>query len=73
VSYTAGQHYQNPDSREWERLNDMLWISLRMEQELPGGLGWYLRMDNVLDAAYFSEFGNPLPGREVTVGIRIGR
>jgi iron complex outermembrane recepter protein len=73
VSYTAGQHYQNPDSREWERLNDMLWISFRMEQELPGGLGWYLRMDNVLDAAYFSEFGNPLPGREVTVGIRIGR
>jgi hypothetical protein len=23
ISYTAGQHYQNPDTRKWERLNDM--------------------------------------------------
>ncbi len=72
VSYTASQHYQNPDSREWERLNDMMWINIRMEQELRGGLGWYVRIDNALDAAYFSEFGIPLPGREVSVGMRVG-
>lgn len=73
ISYTAGQHYQNPDTRKWERLNDMTWLSVRVEHEIRGGLGWYLRIDNALDAAYFSEFGVPLPGRELNVGMRVGR
>jgi outer membrane cobalamin receptor len=72
VSYTAGQHYQNPDTRKWERLNDMTWLSVRVEHELRGGVGWYLRIDNALDAAYFSEFGVPLPGRELSVGLKVG-
>jgi iron complex outermembrane recepter protein len=73
VSYTAGQYYQNPDSREWERLNDMTWLTVRVEGELRQGVGWYLRIDNALDATYFSEFGVPLPGRETSVGLKVGR
>jgi iron complex outermembrane recepter protein len=72
VSHTVRQHYQNPNSREWERLNDMTWVNLRLEHELRGGLGWYVRVDNVFDGAYFSEFGVPLPGRELSVGVRVG-
>lgn len=72
VSYTAGQYYQNPDSREWERLNDMTWITFRVEHELRNGVGWYLRIDNASDASYFSEFGIPLPGREISVGLKVG-
>jgi iron complex outermembrane recepter protein len=73
VSHTARQHYQNLDTRAWERLNDMTWINLRLEHELRGGLGWYVRVDNATDAAYFSEFGIPLPGRELSVGMKVGR
>jgi iron complex outermembrane recepter protein len=73
VSRTAGQHYQNLDTRAWERLNDMTWVNVRLEHELRAGLGWYVRVDNLTDAAYFSEFGIPLPGRELSVGMQVGR
>ncbi len=71
VTYTAGQYYQNPDNGAWERLNDMLWVNLRLEYQVVRGVRGYTRVDNVFDAAYYSRHGVPLPGREMSVGMKV--
>lgn len=71
ATYTADQHFQNPDTRRWEQLNDMLLVHLRLEYEMGWSVRWYVRATNALDAAHFSEYGVPLPGRELMAGVRI--
>ncbi len=70
MSYTASQHYQNLDTGAWEPLNDMLMINLRAEHRLLDRLSVYARVGNLLDGAYFSRFGLPSPGRELSIGLK---
>ncbi len=70
ITYTAGQVYRNPDTLEWEPLNDFFVLNLGAEYALWKHLSLYLRADNVADNSYVSEYGIPMPGREVTGGVR---
>lgn len=71
LSYTAGQQYRNPDTLEFEPLNDFFVANLKAGYEFREGLDLYLRLDNVTDNSYVSEYGVPMPGREVTGGVRL--
>lgn len=68
---TGSQYYQHPDTGNWERLKNITWIQLRSEYRPGGNVTIYASMDNVLDGAYSSQFGVPLPGRELSVGLRL--
>lgn len=68
--YTAGQAYRNPDTLEWESLNDFFVLNLGAEYDLSTNFSFYLRVENAADHSYMSEYGIPMPGREVTGGVR---
>lgn len=70
MMYTAGQVYRNPDTLAWEPLNDFFVLNLAAEYGLSRTLSLYLRADNVADHSYGSEYGVPVPGREMTGGVR---
>ncbi len=67
----SGQHYQNPQNLQWEALNDYLILNAKMRYRLVNGMHVYLRANNLLDEAYSSEYGVPMPGREIVAGWRI--
>lgn len=69
-SYTADQHFQNPNTGAWEKLTDFALLSGKIDLRLFSGLGIYFRVDNMFDRLYFGEFGVPSPGRELIGGIR---
>lgn len=69
-TFTGAQHYRNPDTGVWEELHDIAWLDVHLEHRLLGGLYWTARVDNVLDGNFSSGFGIPLPGREMSIGLR---
>ena len=70
-SFTAEQYYENPDSLAWEELNDFALLNLKAEYGLGSHLVVYLRSNNVTDESYMSEYGVPMPGREILGGVRM--
>ena len=71
-SATTGQYYQNADTEVWEKLNRFNLLNLRSELRLIRGVQWYIRANNVFDVFYDSEYGVPMPGRELVSGVKIG-
>jgi iron complex outermembrane receptor protein len=72
-SYTGSQYYQNPDNLLWEKLGQFYLLNFKLEYEFYSGLSSYIRVNNLTDKFYFSEYGVPMPGRELVFGLRIGR
>jgi iron complex outermembrane receptor protein len=70
MTYTAGQVYRNPDTLAWEPLNDFFVLNLGAEYALLENLSVYLRVENAADHSYVSEYGVPMPGRELSGGVR---
>ena len=70
-SYTADQYYQNPDNLQWEELNDIGLINLKFEFRVSPLIRIYLRGNNLYDTFYFSEYGIPMPGRELIFGVKL--
>lgn len=70
-SYYANQYYQNPDNLRWEKLNNYSVLNGRGELNFTHHFSMYLRVNNLLDTFYYSEYGIPMPGREFLLGIRI--
>lgn len=68
--YTAGQVYRNPDTLAWEPLNDFFVLNLGAEYALSKNFSLYLRVENAADNSYVSEYGIPMPGRELSGGVR---
>lgn len=71
-TFTAHQHYQNPETTEWERLNDFVLLNAKLSYQVFSHTVLYARINNLFDRPYFSEFGVPMPGREILIGIRFG-
>ncbi|MBS1272506.1 MAG: Colicin I receptor [Candidatus Marinimicrobia bacterium] len=72
ASYTADQYFQNSDTGDWERLNDIFLVNLKADYRIFEKTRLYIGFDNLLDRAYFSEYGVPMPGREMTLGMKYG-
>lgn len=70
-SYFASQYYQNPDNLRWEKLNDYSVVNGRGELNFTHHFSMYIRVNNLLDTFYYSEYGIPMPGRGFLLGIRI--
>ncbi|MEJ2634716.1 MAG: TonB-dependent receptor [Calditrichia bacterium] len=72
ASYTASQYYQNPNSLKWEKLNNFALFNLKANYNFSGNSSIYLRINNLTDKFYYSEYGIPMPGREIVTGFRFG-
>ena len=70
LNYSAGQYYQNPVSLKWEKLNDYALLNFKYNYHLFEFLNWYVRLRNLTDKDYMSEYGVPMPGREIISGLR---
>jgi len=70
LNYLAGQYYQNPSSTEWEKLDDYAVLNIKYNYHIFDFLNWYVRINNITDKDYMSEYGVPMPGREIISGIR---
>lgn len=69
--YVAGQYFQNPDTGDWRELNDYLLFHLRVGYRLTDLSAIYLCVSNLTDQFYYSEYGVPMPGRDVMAGLRV--
>ncbi|UCF63276.1 MAG: TonB-dependent receptor [bacterium] len=72
-SYTSDQYYQNPDNLQWEKLNDFGVVNVKFEFQLTPITLIYLRGNNLYDSFYFTEYGIPMPGREIILGVKLGK
>lgn len=64
------QHYEHPETLEWQALNDYTLFNLRINYAISRGFDWYLRSDNITDVNYESDYGVPMPGRTIAMGIK---
>jgi outer membrane cobalamin receptor len=71
LQWVANQYYQNPDTGHWEKLNDYFLLTLFCHLRFTSHYQAYLRLNNALDVFYYSEFGVPMPGRELVAGIQV--
>ena len=71
ATYTADQYYQNPASLEWEKLNDFSQFNSTVNYFYKSQFTLYLRISNIFDQLYYSEYGIPMPGREITLGLKL--
>ena len=72
-SYTGGQYGQNPDTGQWEKFNDYGLLNLKIGYRVNRLLNIYARANNLFDRFYYSEYGIPMPGRELVFGIKLGQ
>ncbi len=66
----AGQYYQNPDNLQWQKLNDYALLNLKIHFLWSNKIQFYLRGKNVFDRFYYSEWGVPMPGRQIILGFQ---
>ncbi len=66
----AGQYYQNQDNLKWQKLNDYILMNFRLQYQWNLWLQIYMRVNNVFDRFYFSEWGVPMPGRQIVFGLQ---
>ncbi len=66
----AGQYYQNPDNLRWQKLNDYFLLNARIQFNRNRMLKFYVRVNNIFDRFYFSEWGVPMPGRQIILGLK---
>ncbi len=71
LQWVANQYYQNPDTRSWEKLNNFSLLNFFCHFRFTNHYQAYLRLNNALDAFYYSEFGVPMPGRELVIGVQV--
>lgn len=71
TSYSARQYYRNPDNSNWEELNHIALVNLKYAWQAFDFLNWYIRVNNITDSNFFSDYGVPMPGREIVSGCRL--
>ncbi|MBI5475079.1 MAG: TonB-dependent receptor [Ignavibacteriae bacterium] len=69
ASYVANQHAVDPDSRKWTRLREYLLLGARASQTLLGNAKGFVRINNITDTYYETEYGFPQAGRNIVFGI----
>ncbi len=61
----------NPDNRLQVRLQDQFIQNLRVAQKLFNRIELFLRINNLYDRYYETEYGFPQPGRQFIIGINL--
>ncbi|MFT3711611.1 MAG: TonB-dependent receptor plug domain-containing protein [Archangium sp.] len=70
VRVMSERRYTNPDNRKLEALPTAVVLDARIEAGPRLVRGW-LRATNLLDANYSTEYGFPMPGRQVLLGVSV--
>ncbi len=70
VQAVARQFYQNYDNLNWEKLNDYAIFNGRLVFQPLSFARIYLRVNNLFDRFYYSEWGVPMPGRQIIFGLQ---
>lgn len=65
------QSFEDPQTRQWRTLGAFVAWDARADFRLHPTTTVWLRVTNVLDAFWQSEYGFPDPGRQVWIGARI--
>ncbi|HOI28922.1 MAG TPA: TonB-dependent receptor [Melioribacteraceae bacterium] len=68
-SYFGRQFGIEPDILSWVNMPDYLILNLRASYKLFNELELFVRINNLLDKYYESEYGYPQPGRNILLGI----
>lgn len=61
----------NPTTTEFAKMPERLFLNLLASQTIFNNYVLYLRVNNLMDKYSESEFGYPLPGRELLFGLKI--
>jgi iron complex outermembrane recepter protein len=69
TSFISKQHSFNSDTGELVRLSDYLLLNARIAYRVFSYASIYLRVNNITDKLYETEYGFPQPGREFFAGI----
>lgn len=70
VRVMSERTFTNPDNRMLQTLPPAAVVDARLEVGPANVRGW-VRVSNLLDANYSTEYGFPMPGRQVLVGLTI--
>ncbi|MHB8929026.1 MAG: TonB-dependent receptor plug domain-containing protein [Melioribacteraceae bacterium] len=71
ISYTGKEYGVNLDTSAFVPMPDYLRLNFRASQKIFKNYALYLRVNNILDKYYESDYGYPQPGREFIFGIKI--
>ncbi len=71
LSITRKQFFQNPDNTSWEKLSNFSLLNLKFDYLFFNEFLIYMRFDNLFDEHYVSEYGLPMPGRELIIGLKM--
>lgn len=70
--FVGGKYGVNADSREFVKMDNYLLINLRTSHTVFDNYTLYVRVNNLADIYYETEYGFPQPGREFFVGLKLG-
>lgn len=70
VRVVGPRDYQDPETRQWDRLPTSVTWDARLEVRPARWLDLWVQARNLLDADIQSEYGFPEPGRQVFLGAR---
>jgi outer membrane cobalamin receptor len=70
--FVGGKYGVDADSREFVEMDSYLLANMRVSHTIFENYILYLRVNNLTDIYYETEYGFPQPGREFFVGLKLG-
>ncbi|MCE1163770.1 MAG: TonB-dependent receptor [Bacteroidetes bacterium] len=69
--YTGSRYAIDGDTRLWRPMPDYVIYNLRISQKIGKKAGVFLRLENIFDKYYETEYGFPQEGRNVKAGVEL--
>lgn len=70
--FVGGKYGVDADSREFVEMDNYLLANVRASHTIFDNYTLYVRVNNLADIYYETEYGFPQPGREFFVGLKLG-
>ncbi|MCZ7602839.1 MAG: TonB-dependent receptor [Melioribacteraceae bacterium] len=70
--FVGGKYGVDADSREFVEMDNYLLANMKISHTIFENYTLYLRVNNLTDIYYETEYGFPQPGREFFVGLKLG-
>lgn len=72
MQFAGGKYGVNSNTRLLERMSDYSVFNVRLQKNMFSHFSLYVRVNNIFDRYYESEYGFPTPGREILFGVQAG-
>jgi len=70
--FVGGKYGVDADSRDFVEMDNYLLANVRASHTIFDNYTFYVRVNNLADIYYETEYGFPQPGREFFVGLKLG-